>query len=147
MSGVTPRYQYGGPVTYQTVETIVGGQLVEARAGGLVGVAAAASVKCLGVATKDATPTVAGTGTDAYGNPTLALQYVTNTVAVGGGDTIYPVTYSANAAFGDALVVTANGTVAPAGAAPDARTVVGRCVEPNGVVIGTNVIGLAKIYV
>jgi hypothetical protein len=126
MTGVNPRYVQG-PVTYQVVETIVGGQLVEARAGGVVGVAAAASVKCIGVATKDATPTVAGTGTDAYGNPTLALQYVTNTVAVGGSDSIYPVTYSANAAFGDRLVCTANGTVAPAGATPDARTVVGYC--------------------
>lgn len=147
MSGITPRYQGGGPVTYTVVETIIGGQLVEARAGGLVGVAAAGSVKCLGVATKDATPTVAGTGTDAYGNPTFAVQYVSNTVAVGGSDAIYPVTYSANAAFGDPLVVTANGTVAPAAATPDARTVVGRCVEPNGVTVGTNAVGLAKIYV
>lgn len=146
MTGVNPRYVQG-PVTYQAVETIVGGQLVEARAGGVVGVAAAGSVKCLGVATKDATPTVAGTGTDAFGNPTLTLQYVTNQVAVGGSDAIYPVTYSANAAFGDRLVVTANGTVAPAGATPDARTVVGYCAEPAGVVIGTNVIGLAKITV
>lgn len=147
MSGVTPRYQGGGPVTYQTVETIVGGQLVEARTGGLVGVAAAGSIKCLGIATKDATPTVAGTGTDAYGNPTVAIQYVTNTVAVGGTPAIWPVTYAANAAFGDALIVAANGTVTPAGAAPDARTVVGRCVEPNGVVVGTNAVGLAKLYV
>lgn len=147
MAGVQPRYQGGGPVTYQAVETIVGGQLVEARAGGVVGVAAAGSLKCLGVATKDATPTVAGTGTDAFGNPTFALQYVTNTVAVGGGDAIYPVTYAANAAFGDLLICAANGTVTPAGAAPDARTVVGRCVEPNGVVVGTNAVGLAKLYV
>jgi hypothetical protein len=146
MTGVNPRYVQG-PVTYQVVETIVGGQLVEARAGGVVGVAAAASVKCIGVATKDATPTVAGTGTDAYGNPTLALQYVTNTVAVGGSDSIYPVTYSANAAFGDRLVCTANGTVAPAGATPDARTVVGYCAEPNGVVFATQPVGLAKITV
>lgn len=146
MSGIVPRYQGGGPVTYQTVEAIVGGQLVEGRTGGVVGVAAAASVKCLGVATKDATPTVAGTGTDAFGNPTFALQYVTNTVAVG-SDAIYPVTYSANAAFGDPLVCTASGTVAPAAATPDARTIVGKCVEPNGVVIGTNAVGLAKINV
>jgi len=146
MSGVNPRYVQG-PVTYQVVETVVGGQLVEARTGGKVGVAAAGSVRCLGVATKDATPTVAGTGTDVFGNPTFALQMVTDQVAVGGSDAIYPVTYSANATFGDRLVCTANGTVAPAGAAPDARTVVGVCAEPNGVVIATNVIGLAKILV
>lgn len=146
MSGVTPRYQGGGPVTYTVVETIIGGQLVEGRASSLVGVAAAGSVKVLGVATKDATPTVAGTGTDAYGNPTFALQYVANTVAVGGSDAIYPVTYSANATFGDKLVATANGTVAPAGAAPDSRTIVGQCVEPAGVTVGTNAVGLAKIY-
>jgi hypothetical protein len=146
MSGVVPRFVQG-PVTYQAVETIVGGQLVEARTGGVVGVAAAGSLKVLGVATKDATPTVAGTGTDAFGNPTLTLQYVTNTVAVGGSDAIYPVTYSANAAFGDRLVATASGTVAPAGATPDARTIVGYCAEPAGVVIGTNAVGLAKITV
>jgi hypothetical protein len=91
MTGVNPRYVQG-PVTYQVVETIVGGQLVEARAGGVVGVAAAASVKCIGVATKDA-------------------------------------------------------TVAPAGATPDARTVVGYCAEPNGVVFATQPVGLAKITV
>jgi hypothetical protein len=146
MSGVVPRYVQG-PVTYTVVETIVGGQLVEARIGGVVGVAAAGSFKVLGVATKDATPTVAGTGTDAFGNPTLALQYVTNMVAVGGSDAIYPVTYSANAAFGDRLVATANGTVGPSGATPDARTIVGYCAEPAGVVIGTNAVGLAKITV
>lgn len=147
MSGVTPRYQGGAPITYTVVETIVGGQLVEARTGGVVGVAAAGSLKCVGVATKDATPTVSGTGTDAFGNPTFAVAYVDNLVATGGGDAVYSVTYAANAAFGDRLICAANGTVTPAGAAPDARTVIGYCAEPNGVVIGTNAVGLAKIFV
>lgn len=40
---------------------------------------------------------------------------------------ILQVVYSAAANFGDKLVTTANGEVAPAGATPDARTPVGHC--------------------
>lgn len=145
MSGVVPRFQHGGPVTYQVAEAVAGGKLVEARAGGLVGVAAAASVHVLGIATKDAQPTASGASTDSFGNPVQSLVEVTNTVAVDGNGKIYPVTYAAAAAFGDVLIAAANGQVTPAGAAPDARQIVGRCVEPNGVAAGA--VGLARITV
>lgn len=145
MTGIIPKFE-SGPVTYEVVEQVIGGQLVEARTGSKVGVAAAASVKVLGVATTDATPTPPGSTTDAFGNPVISMVPIDKYTAVGGNGRIYPVTYSANAAFGDKLVATANGTVAPAGATPDARTIVGECREPGGVVIATNAKGLAKIY-
>lgn len=145
MTGIIPKFDRG-PVTYEVVENVVGGQLVEARAAGKVGVAAAASVKVLGVATTDASPTPPGSTTDTWGNPVISMVPIDQYTAVGGNGQIYPVTYSANAAFGDKLVATANGTVAPAAAAPDARTIVGECREPAGVVIATNAKGLARIY-
>lgn len=143
MAGVVPRYERG-PVTYEVVEAVVGGQLVEARTGSKVGVAAASSLKVLGVATKDARPVTDPSGTTAYGAPVIDVSMPTQYVAVASSG-IFPVTYSAAATFGDALVATANGQVGPAGATPDARMVVGRCVEPAGVAAGA--VGLANIRV
>ena len=146
MGGIVPKF-VSGPVTYEVVETIVGGLMVEARAGSKVGVAAAGSLVCLGVATTDGQVANPGPTTDAFGNTVYSQVNVDQYVAVGGSGAIYPVTYSADCAFGQALVCTAAGKVGPAGAAPDARTVVGQCREPGGVVVATKPIGLAKITV
>lgn len=145
MGGVIPRFQHGGPVTYEVVEAVKGGQLVEARAGSKIGVAAAGSTKVLGVATRDAQPTsVSGVVDGAYGPVITVEANVSQYVAVGGNGEHWPVTYAANAAFGDPLIAAANGQVTPAGATPDARSVIGRCTEPAGVLAGA--VGLAKIY-
>lgn len=147
MPGVVPKF-VDGPITYKVKATVIGGHIVEGAAadadGGICQHAGAASVKVLGVATKDARKAVDPTTTDPFGNPITDVTQVTDEVAVGQG--VYPVFYSANANFGDALVATANGTVAPAGATPDARTVVGQCREPLGVVFATNPVGLAWIH-
>lgn len=142
MAGVIPRFTTG-PVTYNVVETVRGGQIVEARAGSKVGVAGAGSTKVLGVATKDATPPASQQSVDAFGRQVTNLTEITEFVAVGHAAE-YPVTYAAAAAFGDPLVAAANGQVAPAGAAPDARTIIGRCTEPAGVALGA--VGLARIF-
>lgn len=134
-----------GPRTYPAVEAIVGGQLCEARAtsGGGAGVAAAGSVKVLGVALDDANPTgTPSAPTIVGGRPSLSAVVVPTDVAVAYNE-IVPVTYAANAAFGDPLVAAANGQVTPAGATPDARTIVGRCEERGGVTAGN--VGLAYI--
>ena len=56
---------------------------------------------------------------------------------------ILEVTYSAAAVYGDPLVVTtADGQVGPAGATPDARTIVGKCEQDMA---GAGV-GMAFIY-
>lgn len=144
MPGVIPKFQHGGPVTYTVVEAVKGGQVVEARAGSKIGVAGAGSVRVLGVATKDARPAVSANAVDADGFPVTNTTMITEYVAVGGNGEHWPVKYSAAAAFGDPLVATALGQVGPAGAAPDARTIIGRCTEPAGVIAGA--IGLAKIY-
>lgn len=143
MAGVIPRFTTG-PVTYTVVEAVKGGQLVEGRAGSKIGVAGAGSTKVLGVATRDAVPTVNTAGTDQFGNQVLIVEAnVSQFVAVGHAAE-YPVTYAAAAAFGDPLIAAANGQVTPAGATPDARTIVGRCTEPAGVASGAT--GLARIY-
>lgn len=146
MPGVVPKF-VDGPITYKVKGTVRGGRLVEGSTpdvdGGVVQEAGAASVKVLGVATKDARKPVSPDSVDAFGNPITDVTQITDQVAVGVG--VYPVVYSANAAFGDKLVATAAGTVAPAGAAPDARTIVGTCREPLGVVFATNPVGLAWI--
>lgn len=133
MSGIVPVFEHG-PITYEVVEAVTGGQLVEARAGGKIGVAAAGSLVSLGVATKDAIPTT--TDQQAAGvNYAPKPPYV----AVG-RNAFYRITYAANANFGDALIVAANGQVTPAGATPDARTLVGYCADPNGAVAGSTAI-------
>jgi hypothetical protein len=148
MPGVVPKF-VGGPITYKVKATVHGGRLVEAAAadadGGVVQEAGAGSVLVLGVATKDARKAVSPTSTDTFGNPITDVTQVTDEVAVGKGG-VYPVTYAANASFGQKLIAAANGTVTPAGATPDARTVIGECREPLNVVIATNPVGLAYIY-
>lgn len=149
MSGVA-QYRKAGPRTYTPADnaTIRGGRVVEAAAqAGRIQEAGAASVKHLGVALTDAiapedivtTPT---TGAD--GRPVTALYSAPTTVAVADAGIEVKVTYAANANFGDWLVCAAAGTVTPAGATPDARTIVGQCREPLGVVVATNPRGLMK---
>lgn len=145
MPAIVPKFERG-PVTYEVVESVPAGRLVEGRAASKVGLAAAGSLVVLGVATTDAKPLAATTGTDAFGNQTLTLDPIDQYTAVGGNGAIYPVEYAADAAFGAKLIAAASGKVTPAGATPDARTIVGECREPGGVVVATKAIGLAKVY-
>lgn len=133
-----PQVRKTGPKSYPAAEAIVGGQLVEGRAGSVAGVAAAASVRVLGVALNDAVATLV---TDPV-NGVLNTAPTGTRVNVARGEEV-PVTYAAAAAFGDPLVAAANGQVTPAGATPDARTIVGRCTELAGVAAGA--VGLAWI--
>jgi len=142
MPTVLPIYEYG-PVTYPVVETVRGGQLVEARVGG-VGVAGATSLKVLGIARTDAMLASASQDlTDALGNSVLNLSPVSPYVAVGRG-AFYPVTFVAAAAFGDKLIAAAAGKVTPAGAGPDAASIVGYCAAVGGVALGA--VGMAFIF-
>lgn len=145
MSGI-PQVTKTGPKTFTPVENIVGGQLVEARGSGRIGIAAAGSAKVLGVAVTDAQSpdALVTTSTIVNGRPQLNAAPLASVVAVAYGGIEVPVTYAANAAFGDRLVAAAGGTVTPAGATPDARTIVGICTEPNGVVVATSPIGLVR---
>ncbi|MCZ1075081.1 hypothetical protein [Rhodococcus sp. A5(2022)] len=135
-----------GPKTFIPAERITGGQLVEARAAGRIGVAAAGSTKVLGVALTDAQNpeaevTAPTTGPD--GRPVLNTAQLPTRVTVAYSGTEVKVTYSAAATFGDKLVATAAGKVGPAAATPDARTIVGICTEPAGV--AANGVGLMRI--
>lgn len=145
MSGVVPRFETG-PITYTVAEAVKGGQLVEARASSLVGVAAAGSKLVLGVATKDALPDASRESTDSFGFPVYNEVALSQYVAVGVG--FYPVTYAADAAFGEKLKAAALGKVTPfVEAADTADMIVGYCAEPAGVVSAGGVtVGLAKIF-
>lgn len=146
MSG-TAQYRKTGPRTYTPADNavITGGMVVEAAAAGRIQKAGAGSVKALGVALTDAiapedvntTPT-----NDALGRPVVTAVGIPTTVAVADRGIECKVTYAANANFGDKLICAANGTVTPAGATPDARTIVGYCSEPLGVVVATKATGL-----
>lgn len=149
MSGIA-QVTKTGPRTYtpKSGVAIKGGQLVEAATGGRIQPAAAGSVKVVGVALNDAIAPedlVTTTITGADGRPVLNTAVLPTKVACAYGGTETQVTYAANANFGDLLVAAANGTVTPAAATPDARTIVGRCTEPNGVVVATNTVGLMRI--
>lgn len=148
MPGI-PQVTKTGPRTYtpKAGVSIKGGQLVEGVTGGRIQPAAAGSVKVVGVALTDAiapedlvlAPT---TGSD--GRSVLNTVVPPTKVACAYGAIEVPVTYAADAAFGDALVAAANGTVTPAGATPDARAIVGKCTEPGGVVVATKAVGLMR---
>jgi hypothetical protein len=142
MATIVARFERG-PITGQVVETVLAGQLVEARAAGKVGVAGAASNKVLGVALQNAAPPASESGTTSYGAPVTDISLPGEYVSIAKG-WFKEVSYSAAAAYGDPLVATATGKVAPAGAAPDARTIVGRCWEPAGVALGAT--GLTEIF-
>jgi hypothetical protein len=145
MSGVVPRFETG-PVTYTVAEAVKGGQLVEARAAAKVGVAGAGSKVVLGVATKDALPDASRESTDSFGFPVYNEVALSEFVTVGVG--FYPVTYAANASFGEKLKAAAAGKVTPYVEASDtADMIVGYCAEPAGVTSADGtVVGLAKIF-
>lgn len=149
MSGIAQVTQ-GGPKTFTPAagQVIKGGQLVEATTGGRIKVAAAGSTKVLGVALTDALAPEDFPGanaTDALGRTVVAAVPVPTTVAVAYGGTEVKVTFSANAGFGEKVVATADGKVGPAGATPDARTIVGIVTEPEGVTVSTNAVGLIRL--
>lgn len=138
--GAIPQVRKTGPKSYPAAEAVVGGQLVEGRAAGKVGVAGAGSAKVLGVSLNDA---VAVLVTDPVNGvldtaPTGTRVNVAKSVEV-------PVKYAAAANLGDKLVAASNGRVTPAGATPDARTIVGECTEPAGVT-AADTVAKAWIY-
>lgn len=143
MSAV-PQVTKTGPRTYTPAEPILGGQLVEARASSRVGVAAAGSIKVLGVALADAQSpdAVVTTPTIVNGSAVLNAAILPIVVPVAFSGIEVPVTYAAAANFGDKLIAAANGQVTPAGATPDARTIVGTCSAPTGVALGA--VGLMR---
>lgn len=121
--------------TYSATETILIGKLVEARSGGVVGVAAAGSVVVLGVAEHSVLAADAGTTSEADGTVITDLAQVgpyNPYVSVGVG--IFVVQYAAAATFGAALKAAASGAVTPWVSGTDAANlIVGRCVQPGGV--------------
>lgn len=126
--------------------TVTGGQCLEGRAGSRIGPAAAGSLKFMGVALYDATsPEAVVTSPTLVGGRQVlnAAPLATEVAMAGVGDEV-PVTYAAAATFGDRLICAANGQVTPAGAAPDARTIVGKCTQPAGVA-GAGQVGLMRI--
>jgi hypothetical protein len=134
MPAITPRFTEG-PVTFTVLAQVAGGQLVDGAAGGVQPSAAGSNV-CVGVALTDALPASTSQVPTVPGAPvSVNLAPYPNTVAVA-NEGVYPLTYAAAATFGQRLITAANGQVAPAGAAPDARQVVGICFEPAGVALG-----------
>jgi hypothetical protein len=132
-----------GPDTYDANVLIAGAVLVEPDAAtGKVKTCTAASVKCLGVALYSAAPQGSISGTTAYGEVVIDISTLQTEVAVAWQGT-YKLTATGAIAFGDPVICAANGTVAASGAAPDARTIVGKCVEPAGIAGGAQ--GLIRL--
>jgi hypothetical protein len=150
MPGI-PQVTQGGPKTYVPADNafVRGGRVVEGVAGGRIQEAGAASVRWLGVALTDAIAPEdvnTTTTTDAQGRPVTPLLSLPTSVACAYSGTEVPVTYAADAAFGDPLICAANGTVTATGAAAAAAAQhVGKCTEPLGVTVATNPVGLMRI--
>lgn len=136
MSGVLPTFKHS-PVTREVLEAVKGGQLVEARATGdgkRVGVAAAGSLKVLGVAGNDAYPVgTANTGTTGGGYPFVDISIPDQYVAVE-RNAYYKLTYAGAVAFGESVKAAANGQVTKWVSGTDvADAKIGKCEEPGGV--------------
>lgn len=130
-----------GPRTYTPGEVVQGGQVLEARAGGVVGVAAAGSVTVVGVGLTDAQPPAElQTGPV---NGVLNASPLPDKVAVAYAGIETLVVYAGAAAFGDRLVAAAAGAVDVAAEESDPRAIVGICTAPAGVAAGKT--GLARI--
>lgn len=139
MTAVRP-YLTEGPESHVANVAITGGQGVMPDTGGTVKPWTATATNPLGVAETDAQPAsnTFGSGTTGYGAPFVDTGVPGSLVAVGTSG-VYYMTYAAAANFGDTLTVAANGQVTPYTAAPtDARAIVGKCVEPAGVVAGAS---------
>ncbi|MDH6199191.1 hypothetical protein M2272_005859 [Mycobacterium frederiksbergense] len=146
MSGVAVVFKQGPKTgTPASGQSIKGGDVIVAAAAGRLAVAGAAAVNVLGIALNDAiAPEQVVTA--ASGNPpTLAAVPQPTKVAYAyGGQEVDGVTFTADCAEGLALVAAANGDVSPAGATPDARTIIGWCAEPGGVVVATKATGRVR---
>lgn len=144
MGSIQPRFT-NGPRTYEAVEALSGGFVVEARAGGVdnpaVGIAADASASVIGVAQKDASPTGGQPRTPEAG--VLDVTMAPREVAVI-NDGHVPLKYAAAAAYGALVCSAGSGSVRPAAASDIAAgAVIGRCVEKDGVALGGT--GLTRI--
>lgn len=147
MSGV-PIVFKAGPKTYTPADNtvVVGGDVIAAGAtAGRCIIAGAAALNVVGIALNDAIApedvVTAPSGTP----PVLAVVPQPTKVAVAyGGMEVDGVTYTADCAEGLALIAAANGDVSPAGATPDARTIIGWCAEPGGVVVLTKATGRVR---
>lgn len=136
-----------GPATYEAVEALTGGFVVEARAGGVenlpaCGIAADASKKVLGVAQKDASvhPGNAVPRSPAAG--VLDMTMAPFEVAVI-SDGFVPVKYAAACAYGARVCSAGAGSVRPWVAADGADAIIGWCKEKGGVALGGT--GLTRI--
>lgn len=138
-------HQRFGPQTYEVNVTVDGGQLVEPDAAtGKVKPCTADSLKCIGVALYHAEPSTT-TGVDAtYGYPRVGMDVPRPEVAVAVTG-VFKLTASGAINFGDLVVPAAAGAVkalANAGAAyvqteaNATRAIVGKCIEPAGILGG-----------
>lgn len=136
MPSIQPRFGYPGlKISYNCAEAILGGQVVELRAGTrTVGVAAAGSLVVAGVAMHDVPAARASIQGPQVGD---GFELTVITMA------IVPVTFTAAATRGQRLITAAAGQVTPAGAAPDGRTLVGWAFED----VALGAVGLARILV
>ncbi|XBB66857.1 hypothetical protein ABFU82_22535 [Nocardioides sp. WV_118_6] len=144
MPGIPVRTQ-GGVQSYEVAENVTGGQVVEARAATKVGVAAANSTKVLGVAIADAVPTSAFNPEPVNG--VLNAAPLPHRVGLAKSGDEVPVTYAADATFGQKLKAAAAGKVTPfvSGTDTDPALIVGTCTEPAGVTIATKATGLMRV--
>lgn len=135
-----------GPITYNVgTNTVIGGRLVMPDGTtGTIKHATAGTTLCLGVAKMDARPE-AGQATEGYA---VTSALIRPDVAVARAPHVYDLTFTANCGWGVHVVCAADGKVTPY--TPGTSTfdqIVGKCIEPKGVVVATKVTGRVELYV
>lgn len=137
MTSIQPRFT-DDHRTYEAVENILGGQVVEARVGGVdnpgAGLAADASKKVLGVALTDATPGGNAPRQPTYSNGGADLVLSSRpTEFTVSNDEHVPVQYAAACAYGAKVCSAGQGKVRPWVTADGADAIIGSCREKAGV--------------
>lgn len=131
MPHITNKMEHG-PLTFDCgTDTIIGGRLVELKTDGTIKHTTAGTKKFIGVAIDDAMP-LAGQAVDGYN---VSANIMHSEVAVGYRG-VWRLEYAAAAACGDWLVAAADGKVTPYTSGTSTfDQIIGRCVEPGGVLI------------
>lgn len=139
-----------GPLTFSAEVNIMGGMLVEPFTGGTaaqnarIRPASASSLTCIGVALGDAAAATyaAADSTDPWGNVIANMNpFPPNETAVAFQGVIKLKNAASGTgfgtiAFGQLVRCAANGEVMPHAGADTFAMVIGRCVEPGGIVAG-----------
>lgn len=144
MTTIPTRMRFG-PETFTVNVDVDGGKLVTPDAAtGKIKLTTGPTDPVLGVTLYPARPAGSSENTtDVFGESIVAMYAYTEETAVAFTG-VFPLTFAVNCGFGVLVYGAANGQVSTV--ATGAPRPIGMCVEPLGVVVATNPVGLVRLF-